>query len=554
MSVALRSTLAVLGFAPALVAAQMPAAGPLKHEAKPTSAAISAQDLMTRLYVFADDSMQGRATATPGHDKGVEYIAAELRKLGLKPMGDNGTYFQTVPLVRRAMDPASTMTVDGQVLAFGTDFLYQAINGGPTKFDNAAVVWGGQLGDTTNILADVSGRFVLLRPSLGAMNQRALMAQLGRYTGAAGIGIVLPFPAIPPAQARAAQVARVTLPGAPMMPGLPGGIVQLTAGAAVKLLGMPLDSAKFGMAGKAVSGDIRMKDEPAPSRNVIAMLEGRDKALKGQIVSVGGHSDHVGLTPTAVDHDSLKAVNWALNRHAVENGKPAAGPVRDSIVRAVVAGLKSSGRRDSIRNGADDDGSGSMAVLEIAEAFAKAKQKPKRSMLFLWYTGEEVGLLGSRHYTDHPTVPRDSVIANLNIDMLGRGRTDDITGGGDAYLQLVGSRRLSTQLGDLVEAVNGRRKAKLTFDYTLDADGHPENIYCRSDHYNWARYGIPVTFFTTGLHGDYHQSTDEPQYIDYPHFASVTQFIADVMGELANAKDKPVVDKPKPDPNGTCRQ
>ena len=554
MSVVSRTILGVLALTPALAAAQMPAAGPLKHDPKPTAATISSQDLMTRLYIFADDSMQGRATSTPGHDKGVEYIAAELRKLGLKPMGENGTFFQTVPLVRRAMDPASTLTVDGQTLAFGTDFLYQAINGGSTKFDNAAVVWGGQLGDTTNVVSDIAGKFVLLRPPMGAMNQRALMAQLGRYAGAAGIGLVLPFPAIPPAQARAALTPRVTLPGAPMMPGLPGGIIQLTAGSAVRLLGVPLDSARFGMAGKVVSGDIRMKDEAAPSRNVVAMLEGRDKALKGQIVSVGGHSDHVGVANAGVDHDSLKAVNWALNKFTVDNGKPAAGPTRDSIVKAVVAALKSSGRRDSIRNGADDDGSGSMAVLEIAESFAKAKQKPKRSVLFLWYTGEEIGLLGSRYYTDNPTVSRDSVIANLNIDMLGRGRADDMKLGGDTFVQLVGSRRLSTQLGDLVEAVNGKRKAKLTFDYSFDADGHPENIYCRSDHYNWARYGIPVTFFTTGLHGDYHQVTDEPQYIDYPHFASLTQFIADVLGELANGKDRPVVDKAKPDPNGVCRQ
>jgi Zn-dependent M28 family amino/carboxypeptidase len=145
-------------------------------------------------------------------------------------------------------------------------------------------------------------------------------------------------------------------------------------------------------------------------------------------------------------------------------------------------------------------------------------------------------------------------VANLNIDMLGRGRADDIAGGGDGYVQLVGSRRLSTELGNLVEAVNARRRRPLTFDYTFDADGHPENIYCRSDHYNWARYGVPVTFFTTGLHGDYHQVTDEPQYIDYGHFATVTTFIGDVLEELANRTERPVVDKPKPDPNGPCRQ
>jgi hypothetical protein len=554
VSVAFRTTLAVLGLGPALAAAQMPTAGPLKHDPKPTTAAITAQDLMTRLYIFSDDSLQGRAAGSVGHNKGADYIAGELKKLGLKPMGENGTFFQSVPLVRRAVDGASTLTVDGQTLAFGTDFLYQAINGGTTQFTNAPVVWGGLLGDTTQVLADARGKFVLLRPGPGAGNQRALMAQLAKYEGAAGVAIVLPFASIPPGQTRAATTPRITLPGAPMMPGLPGGIVQLTTTAALKLTGMPLDSMKLGMGGKVVSGDLRMKDEPAPSNNVVAMLEGTDKNLKGQIVSVGGHNDHVGIAGVAVDHDSLKAVNWALNKFTFDNGKPAAGPVRDSIVKAVVAGLKSSGRRDSIRNGADDDGSGSMAVLEIAESFAKAKQKPKRSVLFLWYTAEENGLLGSRYFTDKPTVSRDSVVANLNIDMLGRGRSDDMKQGGDSFVQLVGSRRLSTQLGDLVEAVNAKRASKLALDYSFDADGHPENIYCRSDHYNWARFGIPVTFFTTGLHGDYHQVTDEAQYIDYPHYASLTQFIAEVLGELANRKDKPVVDKPKPDPNGVCRQ
>lgn len=549
-----RHALAILALAPAAAAAQMPAAGPLKHPPTPTSAAISAKDLMTRLYIFADDSMQGRATSTPGNEKGVEYIAGELKKLGLKPAGDDGTFFQTVPLVRRGIDTTSTLSVDGETFAFGRDFVYQAVNGGALRFENAPVTWGGRLGDTTTVLPDVRGRFVLLRPSGGPMSQRAVVGQLGRYAGAAGIAVVTPAPQFPPGMARSAATPRLMLPGAPMMPGMPAGILTISATVAAKLMGMPADSAKPGQLGKLASADVRAIDTPAPARNVVARLEGRDRALKSQFVAVGGHHDHVGLAMTAVDHDSLKAVNWALNRFTVERGAPAAGPARDSVIRAAIAGMRSSGRRDSIRNGADDDGSGSMAVLEIAEAFAKAKKAPRRSVLFLWYAGEENGLLGSRWYTDHPTVPRDSVVANLNIDMLGRGRADDVKGGGDGFVQLVGSRRLSTQLGDLVESVNAARKSPLTFDYSYDADGHPENIYCRSDHYNWARYGVPVTFFTTGLHGDYHQVTDEPQYIDYPHYATVTGFIRDVLDQLANRDAKPVVDKPKPDPNGTCRQ
>jgi len=211
-----------------------------------------------------------------------------------------------------------------------------------------------------------------------------------------------------------------------------------------------------------------------------------------------------------------------------------------------------------VYNGADDDGSGSVAVLEIAEAFAKSNPKPKRSIIFVWHTGEEAGLLGSQWFTDHPTVARDSIVAQLNMDMVGRGDAFDYTGpttpGGPDYLQLVGSRRLSTELGDLVEAVNKTERHPLQIDYAFDANGHPERIYCRSDHYNYARYGIPITFFTTGLHMDYHQLTDEPQYIDYEHMAHVTQLVHDAAVAVANLDHRVVVDKPKPDPHAACVQ
>ena len=125
-------------------------------------------------------------------------------------------------------------------------------------------------------------------------------------------------------------------------------------------------------------------------------------------------------------------------------------------------------------------------------------------------------------------MPRDSIVAQLNMDMVGRGDAGDLKGGGPDYLQLVGSRRLSTELGDLVESVNAHEPQPFTFDYQFDANGHPERIYCRSDHYEYARYGIPIVFFTTGLHQDYHQVTDEPQYIDYDHMARVDRLVHDV--------------------------
>ena len=146
---------------------------------------------------------------------------------------------------------------------------------------------------------------------------------------------------------------------------------------------------------------------------------------------------------------------------------------------------------------------------------------------------------------------------------VGRGGANDITGvtkagalihGGPGYLQLIGSRRLSTELGDLAEKVNTEQRIGLAFDYSLDANGHPQNIYCRSDHYMYARYGIPIIFFTTGGHADYHQVTDEPQYIDYDRMARVAQYVADLATKVANLDHRPLVDKTKPDPHGQCAQ
>jgi Zn-dependent M28 family amino/carboxypeptidase len=211
-------------------------------------------------------------------------------------------------------------------------------------------------------------------------------------------------------------------------------------------------------------------------------------------------------------------------------------------------------RLDSVFNGADDDGSGSIAMLEIAEAFANAEVRPRRSIIFIWHTAEEKGLYGASWFSDNPTVPRDSIVANLNLDMVGRGGEDEIEGGGPGYMQLIGSRRLSTELGDLVEEVNTTGGHGFVFDYQYDADGHPENYYCRSDHWMYARYGIPIVFFSTGSHQDYHQLTDESQYIDYEKLRDVSRLVYGIAEAIANLDHRIVVDKPKPDPNAPCRQ
>jgi hypothetical protein len=310
--------------------------------------------------------------------------------------------------------------------------------------------------------------------------------------------------------------------------------------------------------GGTARGSIAFADAPtaAPARNVVALLPGSDPALRGQMVAVGAHNDHIGIAAVAEDHDSLRAWNRVMRPLGAENspGRPTAeeaariGTLLDSLRRA------NRPRRDSIFNGADDDGSGSVGVLEIAEALARSPERPKRSILFVWHTAEELGLLGADWFTRHPTVPRDSIVAQLNIDMIGRGGPADLPNGGPEHLELLGSRRLSTELGDLVERVNGEGKHGFNFDYTYDADGHPANGYCRSDHYMYARFGIPVTFFTTGGHLDYHQLTDEAEYVDYEKMARVAGLIEDVARRVADLDHRVVVDKAKPDPEGTCKQ
>jgi hypothetical protein len=326
------------------------------------------------------------------------------------------------------------------------------------------------------------------------------------------------------------------------------------------------DSAAVGTVGRTIAGNVAFRTERAPAQNVVAILPGSDARLGGSYVALGAHNDHVGTSPMPVDHDSLKAFNAAARRLYMaqdpEGDETIPGEAQAALaqqrqgIRVNLDSLRAlrPARRDSVFNGADDDGSGSMALLEIAENIVASREKPKRSLLFVWHTAEEKGLVGARWFVDHPTVPRDSIVAQLNIDMIGRGRAEDVATGGPSYVGIVGHRRLSTQLGDLAEAVAQAQANPIKLDFALDANGHPQNIYCRSDHFHYARYGIPIAFFFTGLHGDYHQLTDEPQYIDYPHYARITNYVRDLALRVANLDQRPVVDKTKPDPTGACRQ
>ena len=538
------------------VAAAQSLQSPLKYKGPPTQPAITAADAMTRLYVFADDSMMGRGAGDPGGLKGTAYIEREVRRLGLVPAGDNGTYFQAVPIYRRSFDMSSSLSADGALVVAGKDYYPLHLGGSPRSLNGARVIYAGSTLDAGNMIpaSQTVGKVVLASgPTPGIAR---------RYPDAAGFIIIPAEYVIPRLREYAAEVS--TLMHQPSDTVSIALTLAVPSASVASFLGVPLQNARPGTLGRTLSGEVRFKMVDAPARNVVALIRGSDSLLRKQYVALGAHNDHLGIRHEgALDTDSVRAYNQMAAKIYIARTHELPEFPGTGLTQAEKAGLKVNvdslrlirpARLDSVYNGADDDGSGSTGLLEIAEKFSNDRYKPKRSLLFVWHTGEELGLFGSEYFTDHPTISRDSIVAQLNIDMIGRGEASGLPGGNPGYLQLIGSRRLSTELGNLLEKVNTDGRHGLKFDYTFDAAGHPEQYYCRSDHYEYARYGIPVAFMSTGGHVDYHQLTDEPQYINYTHLARVVGFVADVASHIANLDHRIVVDHPKPDPASQCVQ
>jgi hypothetical protein len=529
-----------------------------------TSPDITPGDLKTRLYAFAADSMQGRKAGTPGNVKGTDYIAREAHRIGLEPAGDDGGWFQTIPMVVRVLDSSSTVSVGSTTLRPWSDIIPRDQGTGARSINGVQAVYGGVWSDKNDVMIsrdEAAGKLVVLTvvpqadgSPAGLVNRAVTTA---RFAKAAGIAVAT-LDAIGPSDRATLEDGGARLAsGAKAGPETPAFFYVTTAGATALLGGEPA-GLEPGAKGQTVHGRIDFDDrEPAaPARNVVAILRGSDPALRGEMVAMGAHNDHEGIIPLALDHDSIRAFNKVMRPEGANDTPGRPSEAQWSQIRHQVDSLRRvhKPRPDSILNGADDDGSGSVGVLEIAEYLAGRGERPRRSILFVWHTAEELGLIGSDYFTRHPTVPRDSIVAQLNIDMIGRGEPDDIAGGGPGYLQMIGSRRLSTELGDIVEAVNREQAPSFRFDYSYDADGHPDNYYCRSDHYMYARFGIPIAFFTSGSHRDYHQVTDEPQYIDYEKMAHVGRLVATTALRVAALDHRVVVDKPKPDPDAPCRQ
>jgi Peptidase family M28 len=282
--------------------------------------------------------------------------------------------------------------------------------------------------------------------------------------------------------------------------------------------------------------------------NVAGMIEGSDPVLKNTYVMIGAHLDHIGYsqagngrggTPdgcrrrSPVAQAAVTAAGKTVQRPNAARGGGGGGGNGGAGTPA--ANNEPFDQRDIISNGADDDGSGSASEMAVAKAFATGP-KPKRSIVFIWHMGEESGLYGSRYNADFPVVPLDKVQVQLNMDMVGRDDCNDIEGDYTNSLFIVGADRISTDLHNVIVQTNSALPNPLKLDYELNDVNDPESVYTRSDHYSYAAKGIPIAFFTTGLHPDYHRVSDSVDKILFPKMARIAQLVYETGFSIASTE------------------
>ncbi len=501
---------------------------------------VTAKQLKDYLTFIASDELEGRDTPSRGLDIAAMFIAQHLSRWGVKPGGDNGSYFQKVPLRLNKIDAEKTrLEINGVTYSYGKDFLASQL---PANISgsNLVFVGNGWLIRSKNINPyegiDVKDKVVIVVNSLPkGITFNDLKGPVGDdwmsppyYAQKNGAKAVIAFSTFGSLanwegakwnQADKGlvefgkQQAQITIPTITVTPRV---IASMFAGEKASggslftrsITGEAMESFDL-KATKKVAASIGVKTENIHTQNVIGIIEGSDPVLKNEYVAIGAHYDHVGTNPFAAGDDKI----W---------------------------------------NGADDDGSGTVSVLSIAEAIAKGTQRPKRSFLFIWHAGEEKGLWGSEYFADNPTVPIGSIITELNIDMIGRyqnpgdenhPQNKNLPKPGEVFT--IGSRMMSTELGELSDSVN-RSFLALAFNTKYDDPKDPEQFFYRSDHFNYAKKGIPIIFYMDGSHADYHQVSDSVEKINFEQMEKVARPIMATGWTLANAAKRPTVDKPLP--------
>jgi|CXWL01.1.fsa_nt_gi hypothetical protein len=509
---------------------------------------ITASQLSNYLYFVASDAMGGRDTPSYGLDVTAEFIKMNLHRWGFKGAGDNGSFFQKMGLRRDVVDPAATsVKIGGESFAYGEDVARASGSGNisaPIVFvGNGWMIKSKNMNPYANI--DVKGKLVAVYgegqlggrglvpmpagvtqadlPVAGRGTEWADAATYARNNGAAGL-LILPskflqenWGAVTANFGRSRMVVdKLASANAAPQGGQPAMTVLFASPKAANAIfkgeaGNPLDGYTNSFTvnpSKNFDFNIATRTEMQWTQNVVAIWEGSDPVLKNEMVAVGAHYDHVGTNPNASGEDKI----W---------------------------------------NGADDDGSGTVAVLSIAEALAKAKSRPKRSILLVWHAGEEKGLWGAEYFNKFPTVNIKNVVAQLNIDMIGRSRKEGDTNpknkdlSGENAIYVIGSEMMSSTLGAITKGTNDAY-LKMTYDLRYDDPKDTNRFFFRSDHYHYAVNGIPITFWFDGVHEDYHQPTDHPDKIDYQKMEKVTRTIFLTMWELTDLKERPKIDKQLP--------
>jgi hypothetical protein len=454
---------------------------------KPYAAQITAADLKKHLFIIAGPEMEGRLTASPGQRRAAAYIENEFKSLGLQP-GNNGVYQLPYPVFQDSLTKAS-MEVNGKELQMDKDFAPN-INNYVSNISCGEVVYvGSGVVDTSrNDYKDVNaaGKIVLLTSVQQRFGGQSYQS-IAQKNGAIAILVVqMNFPRHTnlKGQQYVSAFRRTVLPNT----------YFISEEVAKSIMGDDWEAAKAGKAkSKSYLANVALSLEKTTTRNestdVIGYLPGTD--LKDEYVFVTGHYDHLGKRDTTIYY------------------------------------------------GADDDGSGTCAVMEIAKAFSKAKAEghgPRRTMVFMTVSGEEEGLWGSAYYTDHPVFPLEKTSVDLNIDMIGRIDPKRKVGDSTNYVYVVGDDKLSSDLHPISTETNDKF-TKLELDYKFNDKNDPERIYFRSDHFNFARKGVPIIFYFNGTHNDYHRPTDTPDKINYDLYAKRAQLVFYTAWDMANRND-----------------
>ena len=471
---------------------------------KSAVASITPEEIMRRIGVIADDSMRGRATPSPELDQTAAFIGAEFRRFGLKPGGDSGRFLQRYLLKRTDLDTASRIAIDGgPALRVPQDALSALVLPREVQASGTVVVVAGTgIDSATTRRLGITGAVVLIPfgPEDPAGRNNLLVRSLGIITAEGPAAILFVTPLSDAAwKQRIAAAGRVspawqaTAPPPPNARFIPILLVRESSlRPSLARTGVDLGALRAAGTGpvtaKPVELTVSLTLKPHATHptapNVVGILEGSDPVLKNEYVVFSGHMDHIGV------------------------GAPDA-------------------RGDSINNGADDDASGTIAVVQLAQAFSRLTPRPKRSLIFLTVSGEERGLWGSEYFILHPAVPMNQIIADLNTDMVGRNWKDTIVAIGKEH----------SDLGTTLNRVNA---AHPELGMTAIDDIWPqENFYSRSDHYNFALKGVPILFFFNGTHADYHRPGDEVSKIDGEKESRIVKLVFYLGLEIANAAEKP---------------